>query len=358
MISNLLPLFSNLLSWHPARVETFIALISGIIQSGSVQQVKAIMGFSSSAHTLSLCQRVRRFFKEQAFDAATLARLIMTLFNPDAVPVRLILDRTNWKRGQLDMNVLVLAISVGPITAPIFVHAFAHGGSSQSQHRIDLMKIFVETFPSLRILHLTADREFIGRIWIDYLVQQNIPFIIRMKENQFVKHGSQSVYIGTFFQHLQKNQKRALEIDIEEHRMYLEGTRSKDGELVIVMSNMPGTGQLKRYRHRWKIECMFRHTKTSGFHMEGTGLQHKERLEKLWLIVSIALGLCIMYGQQECAKKRTPYKRTVHAPLWNVFRRGFDALRRHLVHINEAVQIFLKTLAKPKLQGELCKSVG
>lgn len=359
IISNLRPFFCSLLPWHPARVETFLAILSGMIQSGSVQQIKAIIGFSSSARTLSLCQRMRRFFKEQAFDSSILAHVIMMLFNPQGHPVRLILDRTNWKRGQFNLNVLVLAMSVGPLTVPLFIKALEHGGSSNSEHRIDLIGRFIEAFPHVRMLHLTADREFIGSVWMGYLDRHKVPFIIRMKENQRVQHGSQTLHVGTFFEHLKCRQKRVMEKEIDGRRMHLEGTRSKEGELVIVISNMPGNGQLlKRYRHRWSIECMFRQAKKSGFCMESTGLRHRERLEKLWLIVAIALGLCVLYGQQECAKKRTPYKKTVHAPLWSVFRRGFDALRRHIVHLNELVQEFFKTLAKPVIQRLSCKSVG
>jgi hypothetical protein len=350
------PLFFSLLPWHPARIETLLSLISGIIQSGSAQQIKTIIGFSSPANMLSLCQRIRRFLKEQGFDMALLAQVIMGLFNPHNLPVRLILDRTNWKRGQFNLNVLVLAMSVGPITVPLLIKALEHGGSSSSGHRMDLIGRFIQAFPHIRILHLTADREFIGSSWMDYLDQHKIPFIIRMKENQLVEHGSQTLPIGAFFENLRHRQKRVLEKEIGGRRRHLEGTRSKEGELVIVISNMAGDGQLlKRYRHRWSIECMFRNAKKSGFCMEGTGLQHVERLEKLWIIVAIALGLCVLYGQQECTKKRTPYKKTVHAPLWSVFRRGFDSLRRHIVHLNESVQQFFKTLLYPQFKEPYAK---
>ena len=45
------------------------------------------------------------------------------------------------------------------------------------------MKRFIERFGKKQIAGLLADREFIGDQWIGWMVQEGIPFCIRIKNN-------------------------------------------------------------------------------------------------------------------------------------------------------------------------------
>ena len=46
----------------------------------------------------------------------------------------------------------------------------------------------MDVFGVQRIGPLMADREFIDKIWIDFLVRKKIPFFIRIKEKRHAQH--------------------------------------------------------------------------------------------------------------------------------------------------------------------------
>jgi len=117
------------------------------------------------------------------------------------------------------------------------------------------------------------------------------------------------------------------------YHCYFEATRSQEGEIVIVMSNQNKRSKiLSTYRSRSTIETLFHHAKENGFNLEDTHLIHRERIEKLFLIMAIALVLTYRFGCQEEQREKTPFRKTVAAPLFSTFRRGFDALRRLCIH--------------------------
>jgi hypothetical protein len=100
----------------------------------------------------------------------------------------LALDLTNWKFGRIYTNLLVLAVVItDQFSIPLFWKALPKKGNSNTEERIDMLQFFIDIFGPQRIASLTADREFIGKTWIDYLIKNQIPFFIRIKENRLVE---------------------------------------------------------------------------------------------------------------------------------------------------------------------------
>jgi hypothetical protein len=55
----------------------------------------------------------------------------------------------------------------------------------------------------MKIAALMGDREFIGDTWMAYLQRENIPFILRLRENQHVlREGYVALPISVIAQHL------------------------------------------------------------------------------------------------------------------------------------------------------------
>jgi hypothetical protein len=59
-------------------------------------------------------------------------------------------------------------------------------GNSHTSERTELLDRLRAAFPDLKIAALMGDREFIGDAWMAYLQRENIPFILRLRENQHV----------------------------------------------------------------------------------------------------------------------------------------------------------------------------
>ena len=341
--NTLLETYTTLLSWNLARTKCFVGMILGMVSSGSVQQHKTAIGFSGSATQASGCARIRDFLKNFTFNFADYAKAVVTISQLNG-PFDLVIDRTNWKFGRTNINLLVLAVVIkNQFAIPLFWKALPKQGNSNADERIDLVNQFITTFGIEQIGSLMGDREFIGKVWMDFLIHKNIPFFIRTKGNRLMEWKEYQFHLKSFFEHLKTGQKRCVEYALDGHLLYFAGTRSTDGDLVIIMSNQnQGAKILNIYRKRWTIELMFKHCKNNGFNLEDTHLIHLDRIEKLLAVVGSALLLCFKACEKEEKKKPTPHKKTVNTPAFSTFRRGFDYVRRLLFR---ARQKALKLLA-------------
>jgi hypothetical protein len=341
-LNTLLTHYQSLLPWNRSRLKCFVQMILGVIISSSVQQHKCSLGFEGGSKQESVCRRIRNFLGRFTVDSGEIAQALVNLLGLTG-PLHLALDRTNWKFGCIDINLLVLAVKVSDQSSiPLFWKALPKKGNSNAAERIDLMKMFIQVFGAERIGSFMADREFIGKTWIDFLVAQNIPFFIRTKENRLVEWGKVHRHLGVFFRHLNVGERRHTQHRLDGHLLYFAGTRSKEGELVIVLSNQNlGFKILDIYKRRWTIELMFRHCKTNGFNLEDTHLKNLKRLEGLFAVVASALTLVYLSGKKEEALRPTPYRSSVSAPLLSTFRRGFDFLRKLLIQTKDQAFSFL-----------------
>lgn len=98
-------------------------------------------------------------------------------------PWRIYLDRTNWKIGSRDVNILMLMVVTRWFRIPLIWTVLDKAGFSSAVGRIALMQRYLKLFDATSIRMLLADREFIGGRWIEFLLENNIPFAIRLKEN-------------------------------------------------------------------------------------------------------------------------------------------------------------------------------
>lgn len=353
-LNTLLDRYQTLFSWNLSRTKCFVGMILGLIASGSVQQHKTAIGFASSAKQESTCARIRNFLKSFNLDFNDYAKAIVETAQLKGA-LSLALDRTNWQFGRIEINLLVLAVVVTEqFSIPLLWKALPKKGNSNSAERIDLLESFVEIFGGQKIASLIADREFIGKEWVSYLIKHNIPFFIRIKENRLVEWDEEMCHIRSFFDHLKARQKRYIQFNLDGHLLFFAGTRSQENELVIVMSNQDIDLEILRiYKRRWTIELMFRHCKKNGFHLEDTHLTDFSRIEKLLAVVGSALLLCFKAGEHEERQSPTPYKKTLQAPAFSTFRRGFDCLRKLLFQAREeAIELLASFLQNTGFQPD------
>jgi hypothetical protein len=167
--------------WRQERACTFSSLVIGLVSQNNVQHHALSHGLDTKGSLKAKLERIRRFFANQEIDYKQIAKAIVQHIFGKIPKMHLILDRTNWKFGSEDINYLVLAARVGRVTFPLFWTLLDHGGCSDYDHRRDLLEQFRVTFGFDYILSFTADREFIGQEWIDYLCTHNIPFLSALR---------------------------------------------------------------------------------------------------------------------------------------------------------------------------------
>ena len=238
-------------------VKCFFEIALGMIQSRSVQIHRIAAHLKDPTSFEGRIQRIYRFFAEQEINYHDIARLILSCVSLENCPLDLVLDRTNWDFGKNNINYLVLAVHVQGFGAiPLLWAELSKKGNSNTSERIDLLNELFQILPHLQIRSLTADREFIGKHWIDYLIKNNVLFYIRIKENRLVDWSGEKVHVRSFFEHLIIGGKpRKLYKTINGYDLTLVGSRSKEGELVIILTNtdMKSSMVLEIYKTRWMI---------------------------------------------------------------------------------------------------------
>lgn len=301
--SELVSIFHAQTGWNLARVKFFVLIISALCKVQTVGFEKLATAFDSKASTGSSLRRIQRFMSSYLLDTDLIARLIFKLL-PHKPPYRLAMDRTNWKFGQQNINVLVLAVVYQGVAFPLLFKLLPKFGNSNTNERIELIERFIRLFGPGSLDCLTADREFVGEKWTKYLNENRIRYYIRIRENFWVlqPHNGKLVKASWMFADLPLNGCRVNHriVYLNNQLCYLSASRvkNKEGkpELQIVISFNKPEDALAIYKERWQIETAFRALKTSGFNIEDTHLTEIERIEKLFAMVMVAFTWAYLVG--------------------------------------------------------------
>jgi hypothetical protein len=101
----------------------------------------------------------------------------------------LIVDRTNWKRGTKNINLLTIGGLMSGAFVPFYWLQLNKGGGSNIEDRKSLIEGMISLAQtagrSLAGSILLADREFIGQQWFQYLLSKKFSFVIRLREKMY-----------------------------------------------------------------------------------------------------------------------------------------------------------------------------
>lgn len=301
--NELVSIFHEQSKWNLARVKFFVLFICALCKVKTVGFEKLASAFDSQAATDSSLRRIQRFMAGYVLDTDLIAKLIFKLL-PHKPPYRLALDRTNWKFGSLDINVLVIGVVYQGVAFPLLYSLLPKAGNSNTKERIKLMDRFIDLFGLGSIDCLTADREFVGHRWIKYLNKNKIRYYIRIRENFKVVQPRNGKWVKArwLFSNLALNTCRVnfRIVQVNNQLCYLSGSKVKNkqgkAELQIIASFNKPECALEIYKDRWQIETAFKAMKTSGFNIEDTHLREIGRIEKLLALVIVAFTWAYVLG--------------------------------------------------------------
>lgn len=319
------------------RLQTLMVLIVGLISGRTVNLSHIAAAFRGPAKPESNYRRLQRFFQHVRLDEDWLAKALVTMLRL-VPPYRLCLDRTTWKLGKTPINLLVLCIVTKQVRIPILWTILDRDGTSTMAQRQALIERYLRLFGVNSISMLLADREFIGNKWFEFLVDNDIPFAIRVPEKLLVMlDGGQLVSLALMTRHRPQLRRlpqfRGRFNDMAERfagTLGFAAKRRHDGTLIIVASNRHPLAALATYKKRWQIECLFGDTKTRGFNMEDTKLTQPAKLSLLLAVIALAIAWV-----RACAKAVRPNgyipraKHGYRRKSW--FRLGLDTLRHWML---------------------------
>lgn len=337
--SELEKILFHLLDWNKARISCLYQILQALFLVRTVNLTQIAEAFRASAKEESSYRRIQRFFKEFSFDMSFIVILALRLFLMGGKGV-LILDRTNWKWGKAHINILMLSIEHFGIGIPLFWTILNNGGTSATKDRMRILKRVLGTLGAEKIECLLADREFIGEPWFQFLIEENIPFIIRVKQSYMVKGLRQgySVPIGELIKKLGRKKEHINHpVVLWGNALYASIENAKGArEPMIVVSNREFPHPLKLYRWRWGIETLFGCLKSRGFRMEDTHMTDPKKIEKLIFVLAIAFCWALKTGELIARKVLIVLKKHGRKAK-SIFRVGLNAIRKPLFKMAEGI---------------------
>lgn len=359
-VSELKEILGQNLFLNKARLDCFARILLALYAVRTINLSEIAVAFQSRANIASRYKRVVRFFSGATLDFAQIAQWIFKLFVSDK-KVYLTIDRTNWYFGKKKINILTLAIAYEGIAIPILWRFLNKAGNASAAEHRALINRFVRLFGTRNILGVLGDREFASKLFFKWCNKKKIPFYIRIKEDSLVRiKGKKLFKAKKFFRPLNLKEKTAFQMNIELYgaKVYLAGSRSERGELMIVATNQKPKNAIEIYLRRWEIETLFSCLKSRGFRFEDTHVTKLYRLEKIMGVLAIGVVWAHKIGEWRAEIKpiRFSQHRESLRPQSSYFRYGLDWIRGIIFSLVGKTQDFrycLRVLAPPKLAGRV-----
>jgi hypothetical protein len=317
------------------RIETLAMIVIAMVSARTVNLSHLASERPGTALVCSTYRRLQRFFQYVRLGRDWAAPLVAELAGlRGSNKWYLVLDRTQWRIGGREVNFLVLAAITRRFRLPLMWTMIRGRGNSNTRQRIALMRRYLRLFDASTIRFLLADREFVGRGWMDFLCENNIPFAIRLRGDMRVT--TEEGFDLRLAAHLHRRGRgRVLEgwlgtgKDRGRHRLSFAATPLDGGEWLVVATNRAPAPALAAYRKRWAIECLFGDTKTRGLNIEDTRLTNPNKLALLMGLVALAIAWAARAAKDALGNQWPPRKTHGYlAQSW--FRKGFDLIRNLL----------------------------
>ncbi len=323
-----------------SRLESLCVVVIGVFGARTVNLSHLACHFPGGAETASNYRRLQRFFEQVRFDFGALAKVLVAVMGRQEGPWRLTMDRTNWRLGRRDVNILMIGIVHRGIAIPLLWDLLDKKGNSNTRERISIVQRVIALFGADKIAGLLADREFLGDDWLAWLQDGAIDFHIRIRADIKIANArGQMIKGGKLFRDLKPGQSRVLRArrqlggsDRPKARpVWVAAACLESGEMLIVVTNAEPKEALATYALRWEIETLFAAMKTRGFNLEDTHMTNRDRVSKLVAVLAIAFCWAHKIGEWLHETKPIPLK-SHQRPAKSIFRYGFDQIRRYLVN--------------------------
>lgn len=347
-ISELRGILSQQLNWHKSRVDCFAQMLLALFMVRSVNLSEIAVAMDGTKASIdSRYKRIYRFFSTFELDFIWIARWIYSLFFNSQQKIYIAIDRTNWYWGKAKINVFMLSICYEGIAIPIFWRLLNKAGSTTAQEQIELLSRFIKTFGKESIQGVLGDREFPNKALIAWLVEESIPFYLRIKGNVDICIGNKKFKTSAqLFNHLAAYQQQifGMKVTIFGQSLYLAGSKHSREDLMIVVTNQPPKNAIACYLRRWEIETLFAALKTKGWRFEDTRVIEPKRIEKLLVLLALGFVWAHRIGEWKASINPIPFKklRNQKRPKNSFFRLGLDHLRDLLTNFRVNLKMFTK----------------
>jgi len=201
--------------------------------------------------------------------------------------VILMMDQSKISDG---FECLMVSMRVGERAIPVAWKVKEVKGNIGFDDQERLLDAVFSMMPEGVDILLAADRFYGTAMLIGWCQQQGWRYRIRLKDNLILFHEGGEITTGEAAKaNMTAVTNAALnESGVTTHIGILHEQGHKE-PWIIAMSELPSKARILDYGMRWGIEPMFSDFKSRGFGITKTQLQHAERIERLILVLTIAL---------------------------------------------------------------------
>lgn len=322
------------LPWNRARIKFVTRFLLALYAMRTVNLSILATAFSGHAKEESNYKRLQRFLRNFELPYAQLAEFVIKLLGVPG-PYTLALDRTNWKVGAVDLNILMLSIVYRGVGFPVVWLVLPKAGNSDTSERETVVEIFIKLFGAPNIACLLGDREFVGKQWFRFLKRHRIKFQMRLRRDTLVRNArGKLVHAWRLFAATRVQQMLVIPAARQMWGMelFLSGCYLGDGEYLILVGPELMEEPHKEYKKRWGIETLFGALKSRGFNLEDTHLQDPERLSRLLALLALAFTWAFVVGEWQAVVKDLKLKKHGYPPK-SIFRLGLNMLCRLVTNL-------------------------
>lgn len=296
--------------------------------------------------------RFIRFFKMKNIEQFILGiqNLLVDISQIDLPYI--IVDRTNWKRGIKNINLLTIGGLRDGIFLPLCWLQLNKQGNSNFEDRKQLIERFINLIKKKCVdtssMVLLADREFIGAEWFKYLVEKELHFVIRLKAKMYFDlqtcEGKKRTSLKYFNKYVERFGMYGVPMTLNGGSYSFVIIKNpkhdpKEPYIYFISDLKEAKAIANHYLKRWKIECAFKHLKTNGFNIENANLKDDLKIELLMAVVVFAYVVAVKEGILKMNTiKLKKYNNGKTYLSVSVFRAGYAILQAFCKTINQFIQ--------------------
>ena len=321
------------------RLTMMSKMIIAVLKMCTVNFAQLSLVVNASVKKESNFKRIQRFIRHYQFCQNRFVQFAWSLYGNEGHWIALSMDRTNWKFGKLNINILTIGISWRGTAIPLVWMLLNKRGQSNQTERITLLQRLLNSLSQAqknRIHYILMDREFAAKEWLAYLKKQSFHFVIRIRKDAKIRKPA-NLKERHAYRLFETSSFRALRKQriLFGHRLYVGGQKLSASEYLILISDISLKHGTQLYSQRWGIEVFFGACKKRGFNFESTHLTKLERINTLIYILAIAFIWALKTGEYLLDKgHQIPIKQLEKrkARLYSIFRIGLDYIKTKLLN--------------------------
>lgn len=327
--SRMYELFAQHLEHRSFHLHRLATVCSGLLLAGTTELSKVARWIRRPSKQDSRTQFLKRFLMSPYFNQrAAYHPLVSQALQGYPSPIwHIVMDRTNVIPHQLDL--LMVSLSFRKRAIPLGWQLLKFGRTSSSI-QIELIERIEKLIPAHQAVLFHGDSEFSSVAMMRFIGKHPAwDFILGQSRHTYFQEPDQSWhYLGAMpitprrplyradVTWTKKHQYGPVNL-FAFHAPYQNGRTSPRIEQRQCVTSLPITHTLRRLGHRrWGTEPMFRDYKSSGWHIDHSGLQDPEQIETLLVVLSINYLWATIIGRWLCKAglrhlvdaKKTPFQ--------------------------------------------------